>query len=239
MGYADYLRTGDKSVLEKKKKIKRKTVRKSSTTSKGNKKLRVKGKYKPEHFDGKYAAEFPFIGKVIQQLTFFTEEGIKSAFVTEIKNNKGETSYRARLYNVDYEVIDEQTFDDRKKAITYLRGWLSYSTELEDSGLLQCIKDVLTRINQVNSENYFLFRLLTDPDERKEYSEEVKNSKKGYTFTTSDETKSKRLNSGGKKLKDKLKNPELRKKISGYEAIKEKMRTKNEKKILDDLSTSV
>ncbi len=161
----------------------------------------------PKHFDVRISIESPSPGKIISQFTFFTEDGLRFGFVNEYPDNK----FKVKLYNTQFDVVEEREYDNLENAQKGLRVYIGETGEIEESGLIKCMRDVLTKINQVSEETFFMFQLLTNPELRKEY--EVTETTSVITESVSLHTTKTISNHEPEKLSKQAKN--LRSKIKG------------------------
>lgn len=197
---------------KKKQALKPKTRRsyiRSSLTSNPKKDKRLSSSsFKPEHWDSALKAK---AGKVIHLLNHFTEEGLLTGIVYHFEEDDG---YEVRIMDVDYKIKEQKVFEDLKIAKAYLASHVEKLGELEKNGLVKCLEDMIKMITNTSEEVYFMFRLLTDPNERKQYEltelpdDEIEEPKSSRKIKRKDN--SKKLKKHGNELtsvlKSKLKN---------------------------------
>ena len=129
-------------------------------------KLQAKHLNKPKHLDLKISLSEDSPGSIVFQFTFFTEEGLRIGFIYD---GEGSNKYTTKVYDKDFNVTECNQYETIEAARSGLSSYISDMGELENSGLVKCIRDILIKINQTSEENFFLFKLLTDPEMRRSY----------------------------------------------------------------------
>lgn len=119
---------------------------------------------KPLHFDAKVAM-INEQEEVISCNTYINAHG--EIYTESILRKKQENTYALRVRDVNYDVIEETLFNSLEEASK--QSSLKEILEDENDSLVRAFKQLLSKIEQVNSEQVYLFKLLVDPNAREQY----------------------------------------------------------------------